>query len=61
MVLYGIIRAMDGEQFHIHLSANAKAFCITSPRSISFAYRDKLATELAATTNHCSSHLTGVP
>ena len=46
MVLYGIIRAMDGEQFHIHLSANAKPFCITSPRSIPFAYRDKLAVEL---------------
>ena len=37
---------MDGEQFHIHLSANAKLFCITSPRSIPFAYCDKLAAEL---------------
>ena len=46
MVFDGIIRAMDGEQFHIHLSANAKPFCITSPRSIPFAYRDKLAAEL---------------
>ena len=37
---------MDGEQFHIHLSNNAKPFCVTSPRSFSFAYRDKLAAEL---------------
>ena len=47
MVFDGIVRAMDGEQFHIHLSANAKPFCVTSPRSIPFAYRDKLAAELA--------------
>ena len=45
-VFDGIIRAMDGEQFHIHLSSNAKPFCVTSPRSIPFAYRDKLAAEL---------------
>ena len=46
MVFDGIIRAMDGEQFHIHLSANAKPFCVTSPRTIPFAYRDRLAAEL---------------
>ena len=46
MVFDGTVRAMDGEQFHIHLSANAKPFCVTSPRSIPFAYRDKLAAEL---------------
>ena len=39
MVFDGIVRAMDGEQFHIHLS-------VTSPRSIPSAYRDKLAAEL---------------
>ena len=42
----GLIRAMDGEEFHIHLSSDAKSFCVTSPRSIPFAYRDKLAAEL---------------
>ena len=41
MVFDGIIRAMDGEQFHIHLSANAKQFCVTSPRTIPFAYHDR--------------------
>ncbi|XP_065896213.1 uncharacterized protein [Dysidea avara] len=45
-VFDGIIRAMDGEQFHIHLTSGAKPFCVTSPRSIPFAYRDKLAAEL---------------
>ena len=45
-VFDGIIRAMDGEKFHIYLTANAKPFCVTSPRSIPYAYRDKLAAEL---------------
>ena len=45
-VFDGIIRAMDGEQFHIHLTSGAKPFCVTSSRSILFVYRDKLATEL---------------
>ena len=45
-VFDGLIRAMDGEEFHIHLSSDAKPFCVTSPRSIPFAYRDKLAAEL---------------
>ena len=37
---------MDGEKFHIHLTSDAKPFCATSPRSIPFAYRDKLTAEL---------------
>ena len=45
-VFDGVIRAMDGEQFHIHLSNNEKPFCVTTPGSIPFAYRDKLAAEL---------------
>lgn len=45
-VFDGMIRAMDSEQFHIHLSSNAKLFCVTSPRSIPFAYCDKLAARL---------------
>ena len=40
------IRTMDGEQFHISLMQDAKPFCIKTPRSIPFAYRDKLKDEL---------------
>lgn len=36
----GIIRPMDGEQFHIHLSSNAKPFCVTSPRSVPCTHCD---------------------
>lgn len=45
-VFDGMIRAMDGKQFHIHLSSSAKPFCVTSLGSISFAYCDKLAAKL---------------
>ena len=45
-VFDGVIRAMDGEKYHIYLTSNAKPFCITSPRSILYAYHDKLAAEL---------------
>jgi len=45
-VFDGTIRTMDSEQFHIHLSSNAKPFCVTSPRSIPFTYCDKLAAKL---------------
>ena len=37
---------MEGEQFHISLSANARPFCVSTPRSVPFAYRDKLKAEL---------------
>ena len=37
---------MDGEQFHIALTEEAKPFCIKTPRAIPFAYRDKLKAEL---------------
>jgi len=37
---------MDGEEFHISLTADAKPFCVNTPRSIPFAYRDKLKAEL---------------
>ena len=40
------IRTMTGEEFNIHLSQDAKPFCVNTPCSISFAYRDKLKTEL---------------
>ena len=45
-VFDGVIRAMDGEKFHIYLMNNAKPFRVTSPHSIPFAYHDKLAAEL---------------
>ena len=37
---------MEGEQFHISLTDNATPFCVNTPRSIPFAYRDKLKSEL---------------
>ena len=40
------VRTMTGEEFHISLTANAKPFCVNTPRSIPFIYRDKLKAEL---------------
>ena len=37
---------MEGETFHITLLDNAIPFCVKSPRSIPFAYKDKLKAEL---------------
>ena len=37
---------MDGEKFHITLTEGAKPFCIKTPRTVLFAYRDKLKAEL---------------
>jgi len=37
---------MEGEDFHISLTAYAKPFCINTPRSIPFAYWDKHKAEL---------------
>ena len=37
---------MDGEQFQIVLTEEAKPFCIKTTRAIPFAYRDKLKAEL---------------
>ena len=45
-VFDGNFRTMDGEEFHISLLADAKPFCVNTPRSILFAYRDKLKAEL---------------
>ena len=33
---------MPGEQFHISLTEDARPFCVTTPHSIPFAYREKL-------------------
>ena len=40
------VTSMEGEEFHISLSANAKPFCVNTPRAVPFAYRDKLKAEL---------------
>ena len=42
----GKIRTMPGEKFHIPLTENAKPFCVTTPRTVPFAYRDKLKQEI---------------
>ena len=41
-VFDGQVRMMPGEQFHISLTEDARPFCVTTPRSILFAYREKL-------------------
>ena len=40
------IRTITGEEFHISLTKDAKLFCVNTPCSIPFAYRDKLKAEL---------------
>ena len=45
-VFDGQIRSMEGEEFSISLASDAKPFCVSTPRSIPFAYRDKLKAEL---------------
>ena len=45
-VFDGQIRTMPGEKFHIFLTDDARTFCITTPRTIPFAYRDKLQNEI---------------
>ena len=37
---------MEGESFHIALTTDAKPFCVRTPRTIPYAYRDKLKAEL---------------
>ena len=45
-VFDGQIRRLEGEQFHISLTVDVKPFRVNTPRSIPFAYRDKLKAEL---------------
>ena len=45
-VFDGKIRTMEGEKFHISLVEGAVPFCVKTPRSIPFAYREKLKAEL---------------
>ena len=37
---------MQGEEYHISLAIHTKPFCVNTPRTIPFAYRDKLKAEL---------------
>ena len=45
-VFDGQVRTMPGEKFRISLTSDAKPFCVTTPRTIPFAYRDKLKQEI---------------
>ena len=40
------VKPMEGEQFHIALIDEAKPFCVKTPRTIPYAYREKLKAEL---------------
>ena len=45
-VFDGQIRTMPGETFQISLTEDARPFCVTTPRTIPFAYREKLQIEI---------------
>ena len=45
-VFDGQVRTIEGEEFHISLTIDARPFCINTPRSIPLAYCDKLKLEL---------------
>ena len=46
-VFDGQVKSMEGEEFHIQLVDGAQPFCVHTPRTIPFAYREKLQDELA--------------
>ena len=45
-VFDGKVRTMPGETFHISLTDDARPFCVTTPRTVPFAYREKLKDEI---------------
>ena len=45
-VFDGNVKTMEGELFHIALTDDAKPFCVHTPRTIPYALRDKLKSEL---------------
>ena len=47
--------ALEGEGFHISLTAHTKPFYINTSRSVPFAYCDKLKADTTVTTNHCTA------
>ena len=46
-VFDGQVKSMEGEEFHIQLVDGAQPFCVHTPCTIPFAYREKLQDELA--------------
>jgi hypothetical protein len=36
------VKSMEDERFHIALTDDAKPFCVHTPRTIPYAYREKL-------------------
>ena len=46
------VHTMPGEKFHISHTADARPFCVTAPRTIPFAYRDKLKKEIDLLESH---------
>ena len=45
-VFDGVVKMMEGEEFRIVLAEDAQPFCVRTPQTIPFAYRDKLKAEL---------------
>ena len=45
-VFDGTVKVMEGEFFHITLADDAQPFCVHTPRTIPYAFRDKLRLEL---------------
>ena len=45
-VFDGQVTTMEGEKFVISLIEGAEPFCVKAPRSIPFAYRERLKKEL---------------
>jgi hypothetical protein len=45
------VKPMEGESFHIKLTDEFKPFCVKTPRTIPFAYREKLKLELETLQN----------
>ena len=52
----GQIRSMEGEKYRISLTDDARPFCVNTPRSIPFAYREKLKAELDLRTSGTAHH-----
>ena len=46
------VKPMEGERFHIALTDDAKPFCVHTPRTIPYAYREKLRAELQSLEEH---------
>jgi len=46
------INSMEGEEFLIYFTDDARSFCVSTPRSILFAYCDKLKTKLDLLQSH---------